>query len=74
MHARVFVVPTKYFANGMPGHSFTLPDVPPGKYVLKAWHQRSHMMEKTIVVPASGNVTADINLEAGPQPAALAKQ
>jgi plastocyanin len=74
MHARVFVVPTKYFANSMPGHSFTLADVPPGKYVLKAWHQRSHMMEKTIVVPASGNVTADINLEAGPQPAAIAQQ
>ena len=74
MHARVFVVPTKYFANGMPGHSFTLADVPPGKYVLKAWHQRSRMMEKTIIVPASGNITADINLEAGPQPAAMAKQ
>ena len=74
MHARVFVVPTKYFANGMPGHSFTLADVPPGKYVLKAWHQRSHMMEKTIIVPATGTVTADINLEAGAQPAALARQ
>lgn len=74
MHARVFVVPTKYFANGMPGHSFTLADVPPGKYVLKAWHQRSHMMEKTIIVPATGTVTADINLEAGAQSAALARQ
>jgi len=74
MHARVFVVPTKYFANGMPGHSFTLADVPPGKYVLKAWHQRSHMMEKTIIVPATGSVTADINLEAGAQSAALARQ
>ena len=74
MHARVFVVPTRYFANGMPGHSFTLADVPPGKYVLKAWHQRSHMMEKAIIVPATGNVTADITLEAGPQPAAVARQ
>jgi len=55
MHARVFVVPTKYFANGMPGHSFTLADVPPGKYVLKAWHQRSRMLQKIIVVPASGS-------------------
>jgi plastocyanin len=74
MHARVFVVPTRYFANSMPGHSFTLADVPPGKYVLKAWHQRSHMMEKIIVVPATGNVTADVTLEAGPVPSALAKQ
>jgi plastocyanin len=74
MHARVFVVPTKYFANGMPGHSFTLADVPPGKYVLKAWHQRSRMIEKAIVVPAAGGVTADINLESGPPAAAMAKQ
>ena len=74
MHARVFVVPTKYFANSMPGHSFTLSDVPPGKYVLKAWHQRSHMIEKNIVVPATGNVTADVTLESGPVPSALAKQ
>jgi plastocyanin len=74
MHARVFVVPTKYFANSMPGRSFTLTDVPPGRYVLKAWHQRSHMMEKIIVVPATGNVTADVTLETGPVPSALAKQ
>lgn len=74
MHARVFVVPTKYFANSMPGHSFTLADVPPGKYVLKAWHQRSRMIERTITVPASGNITADITLENGPQAATVAKQ
>ena len=74
MHARVFVVPTKYFANSMPGHSFTLTDVPPGRYVLKAWHERSHMIEKTIVVPASGNVTSDIMLENGTQPATSARK
>ncbi|HEY3767536.1 MAG TPA: hypothetical protein VGN44_02585 [Candidatus Angelobacter sp.] len=74
MHARVFVVPTKYFANSLPGHTFTLTDVPPGKYVLKAWHERSHMIEKTIVVPASGVVTSDIMLENGAQTATSAKK
>lgn len=74
MHARVFVVPTKYFANSMPGHAFTLTDVPPGRYVLKAWHERSHMIEKTIVVPASGTVTSDIMLESGAQPATSARK
>lgn len=73
MHARVFVVPTRYFASSLPGRSFTLADVPPGKYVLKAWHQRSRMMEKAIVVPPNGSITADINLESGPQWAAMAK-
>jgi plastocyanin len=74
MHARVFVVPSKYFANSLPGHSFTLTDVPPGRYVLKAWHERSHMIEKTIVVPASGSVTADITLENGAQTTTSAKK
>lgn len=74
MHARVFVVPTKYFANSLPGHSFTMSDVPPGRYVLKAWHERSHMIEKIIVVPASGVVTSDITLETGAQTATSAKK
>jgi plastocyanin len=74
MHARVFVVPSRYFANSLPGHSFTLTDVPPGRYVLKAWHERSHMIEKTIVVPASGSVTADITLENGAQTTTSAKK
>lgn len=74
MHARVFVVPTKYFVVSLPGHAFTLSDVPPGTYVLKAWHERSRMIEKTIIVPSSGTVTSDITLENGSQPAALAKK
>ena|ERR1700742_955211 len=74
MHARVFVVPTKYFVNSLPGRSFTLTDVPPGKYVLKAWHERSHMIEKTIVVPAGGIVTSDIMLENGAQVATAEKK
>jgi len=74
MHVRIFVVPTKYFANSMPGHSFSLTDVPPGKYVLKAWHERSRLIEKTVIVPSSGTITADITLESGSQPAAVAKE
>lgn len=74
MHARVFVVPTKYFTASLPGRSFSLTDVPPGKYVLKAWHERSRMIEKTVVVPNSGTITADIVLESGPPAAAIAKQ
>ncbi len=67
MHARVFVVPTRYFASTLPGHTFTLADVPPGKYTMKIWHQRSRMMEKTVTVTAKGIVTADVTLESGPQ-------
>ncbi|HSM85164.1 MAG TPA: plastocyanin/azurin family copper-binding protein [Candidatus Limnocylindrales bacterium] len=63
MHARIFVVPTRYFASSMPGQAFTISDVPPGRYVMKAWHQRSRMMERTIVVPKTGTVTQNVVLE-----------
>ena len=74
MHARVFVVPTKYFANSLPGHTFTLTGVPPGKYILKAWHERSRMREKAIVVPSNGSITADITLDNGAQTTTTAKR
>ncbi len=65
MHARIFVVPTKYFAGALPGQSFSITDVPPGKYVLKAWHERSRMLERTVVVPKTGAVTENLVLEPG---------
>ena len=66
MHARIFVVPTRYFANSLPGQSFTINDVPPGKYVLKAWHERSRMMERMVIVPKAGGLIEDVVLESAP--------
>ncbi|MGH9571507.1 MAG: cupredoxin domain-containing protein [Candidatus Angelobacter sp.] len=74
MHARVFVVPTRYFANVVPGQSFDISDIPAGKYVLKVWHERSHMIEKSVVVPRAGTVTENIVLENSPQPATTASK
>lgn len=74
MHARIFVVPTRYFAMSMPGQSFNINDVPPGKYVLKVWHERSRMLEKTVFVPKTGVITENLVLENGPAPATTAKQ
>jgi plastocyanin len=74
MHARIFVVPTRYFAAALPGHSFLINDVPPGKYILKAWHERSRMMERTVIVPKSGVVTENVVLETGAAPATTARQ
>jgi plastocyanin len=65
MHARIFVVPTKYFAGALPGQSFSIADIPPGKYVLKAWHERSRMLERTVIVPKTGVVTENLVLEPG---------
>lgn len=69
MHARIFVVPTRHFASSMPGKSFSIADVPPGKYTLKAWHERSRMVERTVIVPKTGVVTENVVLENGSAPA-----
>lgn len=65
MHARIFVVPTRYYAGALPGQSFSINDVPPGKYVLKAWHERSRMLERTVIVPKTGVITENLVLEPG---------
>lgn len=74
MHARVFVVPTRYFASIMPGQSFNIADVPPGKYVLKVWHERSRMLEKSVIVPRTGVLSQNLVLENSAVPATTAKQ
>lgn len=73
MHARIFVVPTRYFVNSVPGQTFTISDVPPGRYVLKAWHERSRMLERTVVVPKSGAITENVVLENAPTTATAQK-
>ncbi|HEX7287667.1 MAG TPA: plastocyanin/azurin family copper-binding protein [Candidatus Angelobacter sp.] len=74
MHSRVFVVPTRYFASIMPGQPFNIADVPPGKYVLKVWHERSRMLEKTVIVPRTGVLSQNLVLENSTAPATTAKQ
>jgi len=73
MHARIFVVPTRYFVSSVPGQTFSIKDVPPGRYVLKAWHERSRMLERTVVVPKNGAVTENVVLENAPTAATAAK-
>ena len=74
MHARIFVVPTRYFVTSKPGQAFNINDVPAGKYTLKVWHERSRMLEKSIVVPKAGVITENLILEAGPAPATSAQK
>jgi len=74
MHARVFVVPTKYYSSIMPGQTFNIADVPPGRYVLKVWHERSRMLEKTVIVPKTGAVSQNLVLENNAAPATAASK
>lgn len=50
-----------YFAVTDEKGGFTIGDIPPGKYKLRAWHEALGRAEKEISVPASGEVT--INFE-----------
>ncbi len=72
MHARILVVPTRYYASTLPGQTFNINDVPPGHYTLKVWHERSRMYEKNVVVPKTGIITESIVLENGPAPVTTA--
>jgi plastocyanin len=67
MHARVFVVPSRFYVSSRPGQSFSISDVPPGKYTLKVWHERSRMVEMAVTVPRDGTVTENITLETAAQ-------
>jgi hypothetical protein len=74
MHARIFVVPNRYFGTALPGQSYTINNVPPGRYILKAWRERSPMLQKGVVVPQNGTLVENLALETGLQTASQAKE
>jgi plastocyanin len=62
MHCVVLVMENPFFAvTDADGH-YTITNVPPGKYTLKAWHERLPADEREITVPADGTVDADFVL------------
>lgn len=62
MHCVVLVLENPYFAAVDENGDYKIPDVPPGTYKLKAWHERLPADEQEIVVPADGEVKADFTL------------
>jgi len=54
MHAWVFVAKNPYYAIVDDNGAFTIADVPPGKYVLKAWHGRLGETKTKIEVKPGG--------------------
>ena len=65
MHCIVLVVPNAFFARVDSRGRFTIPNVPPGTYRLRAWHDRLPPKEIEIVVPEQGEVTSDFVLSPG---------
>ncbi|HNC25017.1 MAG TPA: carboxypeptidase regulatory-like domain-containing protein [Opitutaceae bacterium] len=62
MHCIILVVPNSYFAVADAHGHFTLPNLPPGKYRVRAWHERLPSQMQEVEVPAEGNVTVDFRL------------
>jgi hypothetical protein len=45
------------------GGNFSLGNVPPGTYKLKAWHPSLGVQESEVTVPANGNIEANFNFQ-----------
>jgi plastocyanin len=64
MSAVIVVKDNPFFAKASADGSFAIEDVPAGKYVLRAWHERGGEGTAEVTVPAQGQVSADLTLDA----------
>jgi len=62
MRGAILVVENPYYATVQPDGSFSLPNVPPGKYKLSVWHAERGKKDYDVVVPASGTVRIDATI------------
>jgi hypothetical protein len=63
MHAFIGVVEHPYFAVSGADGSFQIRDLPPGDYVLEAWHETLGMQEQKISIAASTKITANLSFK-----------
>jgi hypothetical protein len=64
MHALVFVANNPYFAVVDENGAYSIKDVPPGKYTLKAWHGLLGEEKAQVEVSAGGSITTDFGFSA----------
>jgi plastocyanin len=62
MHCIVLVLDNQYFSLVNDHNYYSISNVPPGTYKLKAWHERVPAQVKQITVPATGDVKVDFVL------------
>jgi hypothetical protein len=54
--------------------TFTIDKVPPGTYMLQAWHERFGMQTKPVTVKAGGVVTVDFTYTGNEKPSASLRE
>jgi plastocyanin len=64
MSAVVLVRDNPHFTRAAADGTFALADVPPGRYTLKAWHERAGEVSQAVVVPAEGEARTELVLDA----------
>ena len=69
MHCIVLVMANPYFAATDRSGHYTIANIPPGKYTVKAWHERLPADVEEIIVPENGEVRADFTLTPVRKPA-----
>lgn len=62
MSAYVIVVETPYFAITLKDGTYVIKNVPPGKYVLKTWHERLKPQSKEVEISGDASATVDFEL------------
>ena len=62
MHCIVLVMANPYFAMTDADGHYSITNVPPGTYKLKAWHELLPADEREITVPATGSTNVDFTL------------
>lgn len=67
--AWILVLDHPYYATTQNDGSFSIDDIPPGTYHVKAWHPLLGVAEQTVTIPA-GQAT-NVALKLGPAPASL---
>ena len=64
MSGVVVVRDNPYFAKAGQDGTFAVPDVPAGKYTLKAWNERTDEPAREVTVPGQGDVEVSLTLDA----------
>jgi len=68
MHGIILVLPSPYFAKVNSRQRYRIEAVPAGTYQLRGWHERLPPQNRTVIVPATGEVRVDFDLGLGDLP------